>query len=55
MEVMGVSCPFETHDEKVDRDGMWKQKMELHKLSTLNDDELDALALEEEGGGGSSS
>ena len=55
VEVMGVSCPFESHDEKVERDGMWKQKMELHKLSTLNDDELDALALEEEGGDGRSS
>jgi hypothetical protein len=52
VEIMGVACPFDSHAEKVDRDNMWRQRCELHKLSTLDDDELDALALEEEDSGG---
>ena len=48
VEVMGVSLPYESCDEKTDRDEMWQQKMEFHKLSTLDEDELDALKLEEE-------
>lgn len=44
VEVMGVSSPFESQNEKNQRDEMWRQKIELRKLSTLDDDELDKLA-----------